>query len=197
MRLRLFAVAAALIAACLTAHADTINDFTASGSFTDGAILSGTIDMDVTLGTVLSADLAVGSPLNYTFTDVYRTAPEPENPNNFEILVGTASSPIGIPNVYLGLDTSTLVGYTGGPLYSTSFMDPYYGIGGSGVNLDSDSFQSLGVAGYFMNEGDLTLDSSTTTTPEPSSIALLGTGLLCVAGFVWQRRFVSGSRACL
>jgi len=187
MRLRLFAVVAALVTVSLTAHADTINNFAAGGTFTDGATLSGTIDMDVTNGTVLSADLTVGSPLDYTFTDVYLTAPTPGNPNDFEILLVTPSLYSTLPSMYLGLDTSSLVGYTGGPLYSISFLDPYYFIAGSVINLDSDASQSLGVSGYFMNEGDLTLESSTTTTPEPSSIALLGTGLLCGAGVVRRR----------
>ncbi|MGP8261093.1 MAG: PEP-CTERM sorting domain-containing protein [Acidobacteriaceae bacterium] len=199
MRLRLFAVAAALVTTSLTAHADTINDFTASGTFTDGAILSGTINMDVTNGTVLLADLTVGSPLNMTWTDVSSTftGPEPLDPNDvFGIVMITPSSDSTLPSLTLGLDTSTLVGYTGGPLYSFSFMNPYYGAA-SYVSLDTDSSQSLGVSGYFMNEGDLTLESSTTTTPEPSSIALLCTSLLCFAGVVRRGRFISTSRPSL
>jgi len=191
MRLRLFALAVALVTASLAAHADTISDFSASGTFNDGATLSGTIDMDVTLGSVLSADLTVSAPANTTFTSIQGlTAPEPD-PSGFESLImvyfGSTED-----FLVLNMDTSTLAGYTGGALYTGSLSGyrPSEILGGA-------NYLGVGEEFSFLSEGELTEENPTATTPEPSSIALLGAGLLCVPAVVRRRRFISTSRTTL
>jgi hypothetical protein len=191
MSLRLFAVVAALVTASLAAHADTISVFDASGTFDDGATLSGTIAFDVTTGQPIESDslyLTVSSPISMIYSS-------PSIGGGGSILWESSDL-----STYLRLliGPTNFVGYTGGALSSES--DPRSNGNVSPVGMTtilSNDYPTTNLLVTTLTEGELTLESSTTTTPEPSSIALLGTGLLCVAGVVRRRLVVFKSRPSL
>lgn len=54
MRLCIFVAAAAMLSASLAARADSFN---VAGTFTDGSTVTGNLDIDTSLGSVVSGDL--------------------------------------------------------------------------------------------------------------------------------------------
>jgi hypothetical protein len=156
------------------ARADTIGTFELSSTFWSGATATGTTTIDETLGIVTAADITYvldGKSYVYaTITDQYDTGTD-ENVNIF-----------GPPGYFFLSTPGTWVGYTGGDICTTaaencpvvSFPDVYY--------YTSVSFDNDGAA-----TGELTLVSTTGVTPEPSSVALLGTGLLAGCGVIRRR----------
>lgn len=164
MRLSLFAAAAALLSASLAAHADILTTFTVTGTFPDST-LAGTITIDTTTGSATAIDVSLSSPEATTFTTISSQVPAYGGANEYEI-----NTIAGNEELQLLLNSASLIGYTGGSLTTP----PY----------DSD----LEVNGQFyedLTSGQVTVPTS--VTPEPSSIALLGTGLLGVAGVVRKR----------
>jgi hypothetical protein len=164
MRLRLFAVAAALVTASLAAHADTINDFSVSGTFDDGATLSGTIAIDVTTGQPIESDslyLAVSSPINMTYPESYITT-------RGIVLLRLLSSTYGEPNgTYIDIfpDATTLIGYTGGALYSESLPGPISSGDPGLTQIFTGPPANPSALVTTLTEGELTLENPPAVTP--------------------------------
>ena len=175
MRLCLFAAAATLLSAGLTAHADSITTFALSGNYTNRHTtkpstyaVSGTITIDTTTGIVDSVNLK--EPQSHRpFEDTYVNYGEP----GVHLITIEEDWGVEEPETeVLYIPAKTLIGYHGGSLCSLS----------SECVDDTSSFAgSIEPADF--NFGQLT----PAATPEPSSFLLLSTGLLGIAGAARRR----------
>jgi hypothetical protein len=168
MRRYTYLLAVAVIAVSSAyAHADTISTFDLHFIFQSGAVNSGTLTVDTTTG--------VATALNFNYSSSYGTLSVREITEQESPVDGTYYQVFGIVSdnplqlVQLFFPGSSLVNYAGGS--DCTFIDPplcadvlVY----NGVELSNDQATSE----------DITLVSSTTTIPEPTSITLLGTGLV-------------------
>jgi hypothetical protein len=108
--------------------------FNVSGTFTDGAVLSGTMTIDDVAGVATAANFMVGAPISVTFNVIEFDGAYPGG--NWFIQTIPTGAPVGsLPDFNLILPTATLVGYTGGSLntVNTDVVFP----GGAGVFLQS------------------------------------------------------------
>ena len=172
MRLSLLA-ASALCVFSLAAHADTLT-YNLTSSFSDGGSVTGTLTLDNATGLFTAANLvAKGFPIsNGTYTSILYQGPDLINGTDLDVVDYTYGS-----EDEFDFDPTNFVGYNA----KTIGVDSFYF--NSGLVFDNSFSQSA----------SLTLQQtatppSTAVTPEPSSIALLGTGLLSVAG-VLRKRF--------
>jgi PEP-CTERM motif len=154
---RLLSTAIALLACTLAARADTFQLFDVTGTFDNGSVLSGTATIDTTLGTVTNSDFVVSGPFAATFlNDIYAQ----EVSSVGYVIFSRDSSNFLI----LNLPGGSLVGYQGGGISNLSSADNT----GSGAVIDL-------VSGQFAA-------APSGVTPEPSTLVLLGTGILSLAG---------------
>ena len=170
MRHSLSVLSAALCAVGLSAvaHADTTFNLT-NATFASGGTATGTIQIDTTAGTFDTLDLRVTAD---GITDAFSGVPSHQSvfQGNQYFEYSYADGDL----LLIELPVASLVGYAGGPICPTSSCSGY--------------------TGYFSSEGGKNLDRFTTgslvaATPEPSSILLLSTGLLSIAGATRRRLF--------
>ncbi len=175
--------------ATVAAHADTVQLFTVAGDFLDSTqpdcgtctvgSYNGTLTIDTTAGTVLTGSLSATTP-----TGAYSVSGAPDS----QRLIGSGGRynlvddyGISLGDFFLALDIpETLVGYTGGGI--CGFNDSGNGCGGLVPPLSTLSLDP----GYYTYNGEVT-PGAIVASPEPSSLILLGTGVLGVAGAVRRR----------
>jgi hypothetical protein len=152
----------ALVAPSLV-RADSI--FTASGTFQDNSTLSGTLTIDTSTGLITAAALIVQYNISPSLTEHFTDILGQTGPASVD-LEGDHFS-----DVFLYIDALTLMGYTGGPICSTTVACV-----GSVVSEVSPANGITGVPfNDFLVSGTLTAPSA---TPEPPTMVLLGASLL-------------------
>ena len=132
--------------------------FKASGTFDDGATLSGTITVDTSVGTITASDLSVSAPDSVDFVDdIYA-----QHGNGAEYVFGSKN---GDNFLEISLAVGSLVGYTGSQINNFSvFSNP-----NSGYNT-------------YVTAGEFT----PAPAPEPATVWLFGSTL--AVGWLLRRR---------
>jgi PEP-CTERM motif len=166
------------------AHADPTVTFAASGTFTSGSALTGTVTYDPVTGTFLTSDLSTTGPNAFSFNNIQGQPCDFPAAGDCELSLTVPGG--GFPNLNLVFGLSSFAGYNGGAIGSLD--DPAQGPGG----FVSDIFFDPGPPAVTdpLVSGALTFVSETSPVPEPSTLALLGTGTLSLLGFA-RRRFQS------
>ena len=164
--------AALLFVAALSARADNVETFDVSGTFTDSTTVSGTVVIDTTTGVFESGNLTY---LGMTFDNLYDADSQPPDLYQF-VLTETAAG--GAPLLNMGIVGDSLVGFNGGPLCSEDEL----------CNGDTSAYAPDDFNILYLENGTVTAVAS--STPEPTTVALLGTGFLGLA-IVVRRRFIS------
>ena len=182
LRFLLPALVIVLLVSCAYA-ADTVVTFNASGTFADGATLSGTITIDTTTGEPTVENLVVSSPDSATYTapnGVDETA-------NYQLIFVSPSGYPAFPVLQLTVPGSTLVGYSGGPLCSTTNTCSA-GPSISAIRLSTGPPYTYDT----LTSGSLSTTAPTTSVPALSPWALGGLMVLLGAFAVFMlRRAVS------
>ena len=197
MHLKLALATAAILATSGVSRANTINVFALSGNTTTGT-LSGTVTLDATTGRFtdsLVKLLYTGSTITgggffngatYTFSGAGTNVVSGTGYTSTDF-VGTGGA--GLFDFDLTLPFTSLIGYTGGSLCSTTAT--------CSGQTSSIELLSSGLDNAKVTSGMLTLQSTTApppvvpvaVTPEPSALVLLGTGVLAM-GVLLRKRYV-------
>jgi hypothetical protein len=174
-------LAALWMAAPATALADSISTFAASGTFGDGSTLAGTITIDVTTGIVTGSDIIVESTSSdvTSFGSVNRSSVDPFDSDSWVLDLETGSGAFPYVDLYVdtaALGSSTLIGYSGGALYSDALR------GSDGANTVYRP--TPGSDADYLESGSLSLVPS---IPEPATLDLLAVSVACLGGVAASR----------
>jgi hypothetical protein len=174
----------------VAAHADTISTFSLTDvTFTNlpSWSVTGTVTIDTTIGSPTGSDIQISTPGGtIDFSGIgWSLIGNPSELNIFGgqdtyiLRLNLPTAPLTVSN---GVVSGGLYGYSGGSLCT----DPNPCQGFQGISELSDLTINTN---YDFQTGSLVLDEPPAATPEPSSIALLGTGLLGAAGAIRRKIF--------
>jgi hypothetical protein len=189
---------ASITAAAAQAKADIITTYNVSGTYQDGATVSGTLTMDTTTATATAIDVHVTNP---GFPATYGPFDFVSSPTTFVFNTTDLSSPpADVVKVLIEPDPSisnflqldvVAPGFTWPtgviPLSTITFAGPGYD---SAYGVFDFTF---GVGNLY--ESDLVSGELTPiNTPEPASLTLLASGFVAVGGFGLFRRRLRASK---
>jgi hypothetical protein len=93
--------------------------FDLSGTLTDGSLLGGSLQIDATLGTILSSNLSSSTPSAFSFTQIVGQGANAFGFPNYGAGIRNAAHTEDLNFIVLGVDT--LIGFTGGALFGSLF----------------------------------------------------------------------------
>jgi PEP-CTERM motif len=182
MRLSSPLAALTILAACtLTVHGDTIVPFDFNATLVGGTV-SGIVDVDITKGQFTTVDFtATISGISHLFdTPAFNQGAVPSPAT---LYVGDFIDSSG-DMFQIALPPTSLIGYTGSAVCSLVLScNPT-------LDIPTVFIQAKTDIGNIASSGSLT--PAAAATPEPSTFALLTTGILGLAGAA-RRKFISRS----
>lgn len=167
----LLAILTLLGASTQVASADTIVPFDFNATLVGGTV-SGIVDVDITKGQFTTVDFtAIISGISHLFdTPAFNQGAVPASAT---LYVGDFTDSSG-DMFQIAVPPTSLVGYTGSVVCSVNLAcNPTLDIPTVFIQANTD-------LGNVAESGSLT--PAAVATPEPSTLALLGTGILCLAG---------------
>jgi len=195
---RAVSVLSVLLALTCQAKADIITTFDVTGTFVDGSSMTGNVKIDTTTGAATAMDITLGAPDSFVFSSANPSYELATFPNYGPSAINQVQSVILLspsititdntlgdylwPDISLLTETSSLVGYSGGPLWGVApYSAPTPNFGSTQAQFTSHGDN------HYLYSGDLVAVSSI-STPEPGFLTLLASGFLTAGAFGLYRR---------
>jgi hypothetical protein len=169
-----FLIIAAILAVALPAAAANVT-FDASGTLSDGSVLSGTLTIDTTAGDIVGSDLITTGPSSFTFVNIVNQS-YTQVPGNYNVGDRNSTSTEDFDFDLPDLGQTPLAGYDGGSICSASVSC----VNGGGSNLYD---LVLNQGGAYLLSGSLS-----PAVPEPTPTILISLGLFGLGALEFRRR---------
>jgi hypothetical protein len=171
--LSFFATATIVAASTLSAHADTVDQFTFTFNGMPLVVFSLPQPLSPT-GTTADGSIIFNAPVVFSSeatTDPVETFYSNQGMGGLEVVFMANNTEYGAiahgPQLFAGADNA--------PTFSPGT-----------VNLEDGSFAVFGTS-YPTTDNSITISQTTSPVPEPSDIMLFGTGFLSLAGLAYRR----------